>query len=269
MNPLSPGVKLLRGVSGDVMECKLIGATRTGRNHLLEGCSCQDSICIYRGDDTVCVDLADGAGSRERSGEGAGCVTNYVSHLLCERFENLWELDDKELSERIIEGCLGALSVLEGELCDKACTLLFFAANQSGRFLSGHLGDGVQILVHEDGSMDVFSPPENGMHQNETFFITEYGAIDHLRLKKGMLAVPGVILLMSDGVAESLYQRDTGTPAAACRTIAGWMINGDEETAQWALEMNLEKIFSRHSWDDLGLAAVVWGIDGIKKENLP
>lgn len=239
------------------MEYKISLAAYTGRRHQAEGLPCQDKVCLARTEHVFCAALADGAGSRENSELGAACVTEYVAGLLTEGFEDLWTMEPEALAERVTEDCVRALAQLEPPIYELASTLLFFAGHKDGRYLAGHLGDGVQILVDEAGPR-VFSPPENGVYQNETFFITAEDAADHLRLKKGTLTGEAALLLMSDGMAESLYQHRTATPASACRTISGWLREGDEAVISEALRQNMEKIFSAHSGDDLSLIVITW-----------
>lgn len=116
----------------------------------------------------------------------------------------------------------------------------------------------MQIHVGDDGALSVFSPPENGAYQNETFFLTAPDAAEHLRLRRGRSEGPGALLLMSDGMSESLYQYATGTPAPACRKVAQWLRDGDEEAVSQALEQNMKQVFSLRTGDDLSLAAVCW-----------
>ena len=239
------------------MEYKVSWAVRTGALHVSQNLPGQDRIRVCREAGTVCVALADGAGSRENSHLGAECVTNAVSQLLCREFDSLWELAPAQRRVQILEHCLRALECLTPPVYELASTLLFFAADGNGRFLSGHLGDGVQILVDRRGSQ-VFSPPENGAYQNETYFLTGTDAAEHFRLRQGRLEIPGVLLLMSDGVGESLYQYKTVQPTPACGTIARWLQEGEAEVITQALEKNMEQAFAAHSADDLSLAVIAW-----------
>lgn len=237
------------------MEYKMSHAIWTGRRHQAENIPCQDRTAAERRGPVCCAALADGAGSRSSSDIGAACVTRYAAGLFCQRFEELWEMED--LAGYLAQGCAGALAREEPPIYELASTLLFFAAHEDGRFLSGHLGDGVQILV-EDGLLSVFSPPENGTYQNETFFLTGDDAAQHLRTRRGRLEGPGALLMMSDGLAESLYQYASGTPAPACRKVAQWLQDGGEEAVSQALERNMEQVFSQRTGDDLSLAVVAW-----------
>ena len=239
------------------MEYKVSMAVRTGRRHESRNQPCQDQAAVRRENGTVCAALADGAGSRKDSRMGAACVTRQITELLCREFDGLWEMPEGALKCRLVESCLQAMAEQETPLYDQACTLLFFAGREDGRFLSGHLGDGLQLRVTEQGA-EVFSPPENGEYLNETYFITSEDAWEHLRLRRGRLPSAGVVMLMSDGMAESLYQRTTGLPAAACRRMAQWLLDGEEETVSRALADNMERVFSQRSGDDLSLVMLAW-----------
>lgn len=239
------------------MDYKISHVVQTGRHHIASGVPCQDQVRICREEGIVCAALADGAGSRESSHIGAACVTQTVSALACREFDQWWQMEERELAADLVRRCLAELERQTPPIYELASTLLFFAADQEGRFLSGHLGDGVQVRVTGAGS-EVFSPPENGEFENETYFLTEADAVEHLRLRRGKLTESGTLLLMSDGMAESLYQHSTGTPAKACGTIAAWLQEGEEEVISQALRENTERFFSARSMDDLSLVVIGW-----------
>lgn len=239
------------------MEHKISGAVHPGRQHLAEGRPCQDRIRMARGRNVVCCALADGAGSRPSSQLGAECVTRTVTELLAQDFERLWALEEPLVIERILACCTQALRELEHPIYDLACTLEFCGAHMDGRYLAGHLGDGVMIL-EQCGETSVFSYPENGEYQNETCFITEEDAKEYLRIKRGRWNEGGVLLLMSDGMADSLFQYSTQTPAKVCGTLAEWIRDGDEEQVSQALAENMQTVFSKHTADDMSLILLCW-----------
>lgn len=244
-------------MTGSAMEYKISWAVQTGRQHLLHNIPCQDQIQIHREGGIVCAALADGAGSRESSHIGAACVTRTTAALLCREFSQLCAMTQAQRAARLLQRCLEELERQTSPIYELASTLLFFAADAEGTFLAGHLGDGVFIQV-QDGEATVVSPPENGFYQNETHFITAPDAPEHLRLRQGRLHGHGALLMMSDGVAQSLYQHTSGIPARACATIARWLEEGEEAVISQALAENMEQVFSAHSTDDLSLAVIAW-----------
>lgn len=130
------------------------------------------------------------------------------------------------------------------------------AIAEDGRYISGHIGDGVQILVEPNGEMRTFSPPENGEYENETWFITGDDAVEHLRIQKGTLQAGSTLLMMSDGTAKSLYQTSTGEPAPACRTIARWLKEKEEDEVSFLLEKNMNEVFWSRTSDDMSLIVI-------------
>ena len=243
------------------MEYKVSQAVCTGRRHRLEDTPCQDRVAVRRTEELVCCTLADGAGSRSHSELGAECVTRAAAELLTGEFEALWAMEQPPLAEAVISRCVQALNSLEPPIYELACTLLFCVCHRDGRFLAGHLGDGV--MIHEaEGELSVFSPPENGAFQNETYFITGADAVGHLRLRRGRWMCEGALLMMSDGTADSLYRYADGTPASACRTLAGWLREGEEEVVSQALQDNLERTFAGRTSDDMSLILLSWQEEG-------
>ncbi len=240
------------------LEYKCSFASAAGVSHQTQNIPCQDRTCVLRGEAVLACALADGAGSRASSHIGAECVTQCVCEFLSKQFDALWTMPPDAISSLLVRECTAALEQMEPPIYELACTLLFFAGHQDGRFLSGHLGDGVQIYVPDEGAASVFSPPENGEYQNETFFITSDDAAAHLRLRQGVWHGAGSLLLMSDGMADSLYQHNSGIPARACVTLAEWLRDGDEAVISQALAENMERIFSRHTADDMSLVLLSW-----------
>ena len=127
------------------MNYKISHVVRTGRRHQAEGIPCQDQIHVCREGGVVCAALADGAGSRASSHIGAACVTAAVAALACEEFEGWWAQEDRKLAARILRRCLEELEGQPYPVYELASTLLFFAADGAGRYLSGHLGDGGDV----------------------------------------------------------------------------------------------------------------------------
>lgn len=240
------------------MRYRSSAAAMSGSAHQAKGIPCQDKVFVVRDGPVLACALADGAGSRSSSDLGAACITRFVSRLLHERFDELWEMPREALAPWLVRECITALEQVGPPVYELACTLLFFAGHWDGRFLSGHLGDGVQIHLTEAGELRVFSPPENGAYRNETYFITSDDAAAHLRLRRGVWKGAGALLLMSDGMADSLYNYESGTPAPACRTLAGWLREGEEDVITQALLKNMSRTFSRHTSDDMSLLLLTW-----------
>ena len=238
------------------MEFKISLASVTGVDHSRRKVPCQDKTAVFAGDDYTTAALADGAGSRPYSHIGAEQATVAIASKLYVRFEDFWNYEPHMTATGAWVEATNAMLNEPYSLHDQACTLLFFAIAEDGRYISGHIGDGVQILVEPDGKMRVFSPPENGEYENETWFITGDDAVEHLRIQKGRLEAGSTLLMMSDGTAKSLYQSSSGEPAPACRTIARWLENQPEDEVSFLLEKNMYKVFRSRTMDDMSLIVI-------------
>ena len=144
------------------MEFKISLARVTGSDHSLHNIPCQDKTAVFAGDDYTTAALADGAGSRPYSHIGAELATVAVASKLNVRFEDFWEYEPHMVATGAWVEATNAMLNKPYSLYDQACTLLFVAIAEDGRYISGHIGDGVQILVEPNGEMRTFSPPENG-----------------------------------------------------------------------------------------------------------
>ena len=104
---------------------------------------------------------------------------------------------------------------------DSLAPTLLFSAFRSGRYIAGHVGDGV-IGVKNRKDVIVLSMPDNGEHANTTYFLTDKHARAHLRLYAGLAKDGYGAMLMSDGMAESLFAKASGTLGAAALRIFSW-----------------------------------------------
>lgn len=231
-----------------------------GRAHLQNGTPCQDYVAARAQHDFACLALADGAGSKTYSEQGARAVVKVVTRLLRARFENLWTLSERspeDASAELIEHCLAALerhaAQLQCQTADLASTLMF-VAHHKGRYLAGHLGDGCIVHQHEDGQVVVLSHPENGEYANTTFFVTDAKARKRLRWYRGECANDSGFVVMSDGTAESLYRRSDKTPAsAAVRQLMSWNRRANPSQMREVLLTNLERSIASKTTDDCSI----------------
>lgn len=166
--------------------------------------------------------LADGAGSAAHSDLGAQIVVDAGCAVLTERFDAFSKMDDgtvvkQELLARLkakIDDAATQRGIEPGEL---ACTFLAIAISGE-TFIGAHLGDGV-IGFLKDRELRVISVPDNEEFANQTTFVTSTGAAGSMRLFRGSLAGVDGFILMSDGAAESLYNRRINELARACRKL--------------------------------------------------
>jgi hypothetical protein len=229
-------------------------AQMIGRAHVESGAPCQDHAAALSACDVVCIALADGAGSRVHSGYGAEIVVNETVAFVCNHFEDLFHdlvVARRLILDRLIDALRQGIQGRELPILDLASTLLF-VAQKDDRYIAGHIGDGVIAGVGMQG-VETLSHPDNGEFANSTFFVTDETASEHFRLYKGIGWWSGFVL-MSDGVAESLYQKATGKPAIAVEKLLQWNTRLPRDEMEKVLQVNLEQFFTRNSTDDCSIA---------------
>ena len=231
---------------------KTAAAVRQGTGHLMQGLPCQDRAAGSSRPPCAAVALCDGAGSRQHSERAAECLSQWAVQWLPGVFDRLYRLPEEGIAAVLLQEGLAQLRELEMPLDECLCTFLAFARHEDGRWIAAHIGDGCILLPDA-----VLSFPENGRYANETYFFSGPQAARHLRVRKGRDRTATAVLLTSDGCADALYDRCTGSPAPAVRKLCAGLETHTQEEAQQALARNLSEVFSGRSDDDLSLA-LLW-----------
>jgi serine/threonine protein phosphatase PrpC len=235
------------------------GASRAaviGRSHEEANLPCQDATAILQEGGVFAAALADGAGSRRYSKEGAESAAASACKLLAQAFDDFWNGEPADVQRRVLdrvtEGLAAEAKRLAVEPGELASTLLFVAVRDD-RFLAGHLGDGV-IGHRRGGRMGILSHPRQGEFANETVFTTSKEAARSLALYRGKLAEPdAMFILMSDGSAEVLYDRRDKSLAPAAQTMWRWLESSPAPAVSEALERNMRETFRARTRDDCSL----------------
>lgn len=193
-----------------------------GRGHLLDATPVQDRVMHVARDGVQVMCLADGAGSASRSDIGAQAVVSEGCRLMVERFNGLVGTQDAagvkiEIVGRLRDRIRQTAELHGCDPADLASTFLCVAVS-GDRFLGAHVGDGV-IGYLKDGELKVASAPDNDEFANQTTFITSSGAVGSMRLFRGSMSGIDGFVLMSDGTAESVYDRRTGRLASAAKKV--------------------------------------------------
>ena len=249
---------------------KTCGVAVQGRDHIDAGVVCQDNVAAACRDGVHAIALSDGGGSRKFSQVGSEFSTKAVTALLTEKFDDFYarmeritqggrEAESLLLALRleILDAVLNALRAqvtAERSLLDFGCTLQF-AAVKDGRYIAGHVGDGVMAALYQRGlarRVEVLSHPENGEGPNVTFFVTDHNAKDHLRLVHGECHQLEGILMMSDGPEELLYSVAGGMHQNTQKLFDNFAGVGEAQYKD-NLERFLSRTVARHSFDDLSL----------------
>lgn len=231
-----------------------------GRSHDQSNIPCQDFAAGRRRNGVAAIALADGAGSRANSGLGAKIAVDASLRLITSAFDEVAEMvahapgEARRRVTREVNAALGLIARRFDVDRQSLASTLLFVARKEGRFVAGHLGDGVIATVDSQDRPGVLSHPDNGEYANMTYFVTDDDAEERLRLYRGNLAHGGFIL-MSDGTAEVLYERSTGTAAPAVCQFVAWTRRFRRPKVEGALRANLAGPLAKSS-DDLSLAVL-------------
>ncbi|WP_077619724.1 PP2C family serine/threonine-protein phosphatase [Bacillus sinesaloumensis] len=236
---------------------KYASAQAIGRGHIKQQIPCQDfTFCVQTQDMTILV-LADGAGSAPSSHIGAKTIVHKMVEILQHHFEEMFREEDQLLlRKRIIGILLKKLEEIEdfsGNIKEYASTLLYVAI-KGDRYLAGHIGDGVIGLQVAGGNFKVLSNPENGLFANTTYFITSDEAWRYLRLYKGETVGKTGFILMSDGTADSLFNKKAQGFAPAIPRMLDWLRNHPNEKIAEVLKTNLDSVIKQQTQDDCSIA---------------
>jgi len=181
-----------------------------GRSHLKSATPCQDKTATWHVNDVDAIALADGAGSARYSHIGAAVVTAFVCRYITNNFDRIINNPDgvqvkKDILEHLLTQVKRRSEDLSCNMEDLASTLLAVAVCNN-LFIMLHIGDGV-IGYLKGNKLEVASYPDNGEFVNTTTFVTSRNAITSLRLLKGGVDDISGFVLMSDGTAQSLYNK--------------------------------------------------------------
>lgn len=232
-----------------------VSASSTGRGHSKKGIPCQDASNALPNSECSVIVVSDGAGSVKHSKHGAACVVEATVRTL--RSSAPWT-NLEEIQKRILIACRTEISnrarMLACHENDLAATLVFAAVNR-GRFVAGNLGDGV-VAAFRGQSSEILLRPERGEFANETVFLTSEDANKHFRILIGPLEERDGFAIMSDGAADSLYQRHTCSLAPALPRILEWFEQETPIKVQTAIHNTVMPIIVNRTMDDCSLAVL-------------
>lgn len=241
-------------------------ATSLGRSHAERLTPCQDSVATVYRRNVSAIALADGAGSSRYSEVGSRTCARTLCSIMCRYFDEIIQMDAPEARFRIVQTICEQLeteaTLRNLDLGDLSTTALAVAVKKN-RYIAFHLGDGVigtELLLPSGlRSLRTISPPENGEHSNETYFVTSSSAHNHARLYVGLIQnamqehISGFIL-MSDGPEAALYRRKTQELAPACSKLLDSTRSLNKKELSFRLRGTLELIAATKTHDDCSIA---------------
>lgn len=236
---------------------KFVSYEACGRGHRQASIPCQDKTIAARMGGVDVIALADGAGSARLSHFGAETVVAAACRYVAENYETiLGEADAGRVRSGLLRFMLAALEEKSAELScsltDLSSTLLL-AAVGAGSYFIAHIGDGVVGCLKND-ELKVASAPENGEFANTTTFVTSRDALRTMRLFRGPADDIAGFVLMSDGAAESFYQKKDKRLAAVIVKMMRHNVMMPRDILLPMLAESFERVVVPHTQDDCSIA---------------
>lgn len=205
---------------------------------------CQDAGHYVLVGDALVGIVCDGAGSASHGRDGALFMARTTAQLLEQALHQacpaapapdaLGTLLRDTLHEARTR--LAALAdAAQRELRDYACTMVgCLVTPAAGCFF--HIGDGFGVY-RRDGGAGALSPPENGEYADQTYFVTEAGWAEHLRLTPLPAPAAGDLIgLMTDGTAPfAINRRRDGFFAPFIDPVAAYLCKAGQADGERAL----------------------------------
>jgi hypothetical protein len=184
----------------------VIGASVQGTSHRKTEIPCQDA-CSYRVLPTgvLVVAVADGAGTAERSDEGAQCAVEAVIASAEAAIAESPPQDDAAWELLLQEGFRQARRTIAGLTDVEQASLRAFATTLTCAVVSadwlavGQIGDGLAVARGEDGRLFSACEPQRGEYAGDTFFLTMEEALQQFEVRVYAQSI-GALALMTDGL---------------------------------------------------------------------
>ncbi len=249
----------------------MAAASVVGLTHEDRGLPCEDAWFVQRGADlegrhilAACV--SDGAGSAERGATGAKLVSWVVCHWLF-REAMLYATESRE---RLAESVVGSVKRSLRKMAHRngvpigtyASTAVGVSVRSDGQWLAVHIGDG-GIVGRFSAGVTPLSLPMKGEFANETFFITDKGAVATIRFcgsTFGDGVAPSGFAVFCDGLEHALINRHTGEVAPALGKMLSWLDLYPEDQVTAALHNNIREVFRDESGDDCTITLLANGL---------
>lgn len=185
---------------------RVIGAAVQGISHRRLGLPSQDAQdhrVLPAG--VLLVAVADGAGSADRSDQGARCAVTGALAALADALETGLPEESAGWESLMCMAFEQARQAVE-RLADEAgepvrafATTLTCALVAGDRLVVGQLGDGAVILMDPTGTLTAATRLQRGEYANETYFLTQEQALEQMEIQ--CLEQPvRALAMMSDGL---------------------------------------------------------------------
>ena len=190
----------------------IAGASVQGTSHLERNTPCQDAhACLLTTSGDLLLAVADGAGSAERSQEGAQIAAKQIIASLESALQAGTPDTETDWQSLIAQAFSDALqSVIQFADSDNtplnsfATTLA--CAVVSGDWLAvGQIGDGAVVFEDMEGTLSLTARPQRGEYANEAYFLTMPDGLDYLAIYTSQQFIRSVVLT-TDGLLRLAFK---------------------------------------------------------------
>ena len=198
----------------------ILGVSVQGTSHLDKNTPCQDTHA-YRltpnGD--ILLAIADGAGSAERSQEGAQAAVEQAVISFEAAFQTGLPGDETDwrtlmaqvfadAHQAVVQLAAGANIPLSSFATTLACAVV------SGEWLAvGQIGDGAAVAEDEDGTLFLTARPQRGEYANEAYFLTMPDGLNSLVVYTAPRFIRS-LTLTTDGLLRLAFKLPEYEPSA-------------------------------------------------------
>ncbi len=204
---------------------KIITCNFRGRKHSERNEQCEDSVYFLRGTEVTTVAVADGAGSKkyEHAKDGADAVTKAVCNFFDSKFDDFFNSNNElELRSVIQTICHKALKERANELgidsIETMASTLLAVSFKGNKAIAVQIGDGI-VGKTSHGEPELITMPQNGEFASSTFFVNSTDAYKMIQVRKMFLNGTSHLFLMSDGIADCMYNDFTGAFNSSLKMI--------------------------------------------------
>jgi hypothetical protein len=194
---------------------KMACLSLVGRKHSDKGQANEDAVLTLYQNGVYIVCVSDGAGGSRYTDAAMGShsVVGTVTELLTKHFDAFYhDVRENVIRSILVTAVQSELAILANEHgidgIERMSATMLFCAIKDSRMICGHIGDGLIAKVTSSGIVPI-TIPQNGENSGSTFFITFPDAQDYLRLVKTTTDDAHAIVLMTDGMADMVYDAST------------------------------------------------------------
>ncbi len=250
---------------------RVIGASVQGTSHRKNDIPCQDAHgCRVLPGGVALAAVADGAGSAERSDEGARCVVGgvmtSVEAALAEGLpesDAAWEALLTDAFSRARQSVVELAETEEMSLRAFATTLTCAVASDEWLAVA-QIGDGIVVATGEDGTLFSATQPQHGEYANETFFLTMEDALPQVEICVYAQAI-GALAVMTDGLirlAMNLVENEPHVPFFQPLFAFAAQVTNEEEAQEQLAGLLASGRVNERTDDDKTLVLVARPTDG-------